>query len=106
MSKKSPNKIKHKQKDIQKPEVIIGKKGPTDYMVNEISKRLDSRKVVKVKILKSALVNVHTREIASKISDATGARIVGVRGHTFTLYRPKKNRKGIYNAPLKYSEER
>jgi RNA-binding protein len=106
MSKRSSSITKHTQKSVQKPEVIIGKKGPTDFMVNEISKRLDSRKVVKVKILKSALINVHTKEIASKISDATGARIVGVRGHTFTLYRPKKNRKGIYNAPLKYSEER
>jgi RNA-binding protein len=98
--------MRHAQKGTEKPEVMIGKNGPTDFLVNEISKRLDHRKVVKVKILKSALVNTRTEVIAHKISDATGARIVEIRGHTFTLYRSKKNRKGIYNAPLKYSEER
>jgi len=105
MSKRSTSRTSHSRKSVEKPTVIIGKNGPTDCLVNEISKNLDRRKVVKVKILKSALVNVRTKEIASKISDATGARIVGKRGHTFILYKPKKNRKGIYNTPLKYSEE-
>jgi RNA-binding protein len=93
------------RKGIEKPEVIIGKKGPTDFLVNEISKRLSRRKVVKVRILKSALMDVRAEEIAHEISDATGARIIEIRGHTFTLHRSKKNRKGIYNAPSKYSEE-
>jgi RNA-binding protein len=105
MKKPVTSRKKRARIGVEKPEVIIGKNGPTDFLVNEISRRLDHRKVVKVKILKSALANTRTEEIAHKISDATGARIVGIRGHTFTLYRPKKNRKGIYNAPLKYSEE-
>jgi RNA-binding protein len=105
MSKRSTNRITHSRKSIEKPEVIIGKNGPTDFLVNEISKRLNHRKVVKVKILKSALVYLRAEEIAHKISDATGARIIEIRGHTFTLHRSKKNRKGIYNAPSKYSEK-
>ena len=105
MSKQSTRRTKRNEKGAEKPIVIIGKKGPTDYLVNEISKNLDHSKVVKVKILKSALININTKEMARKVSDATNARIVEMRGHTFVLYKPKKNRKGIYNTPLKYSEE-
>jgi len=106
MSKRSTGKMRHNEKGTEKPVVIIGKNGPTDRLVKEIHKNLDHSKVVKVKILKSALINVSTEEIARKVSDATNARIVEIRGHTFVLYKPKKNRKGIYNTPLKYSEER
>ncbi|GEM_PF-1424862 len=106
MSKRFKAKTSRDERDSEKPVVIIGKKGATDLSVSEILKNLKRRKAVKVKVLKSALVETTTADIARRISDATGARIVEARGHTFTLFLPKGNRKGIYNTPLKYSEER
>jgi len=100
-AKKSSNK-----EDSEKPVVIIGKKGPTDLAIKEVLKNLNRRKTVKVKVLRSALSETTTSNVARTVSDATGARIVEVRGHTFTLFIPKRNRKGIYNTPLNYSEER
>jgi RNA-binding protein len=100
MNKRFAAKKSHNKQSNEKPVVIIGKKGPTDLSINEILKNLNRRKVVKVKILKSALSDTRTDDIAHTISEATGARIVEIRGHTFTLYLPKKNRKGIYNTPL------
>ena len=106
MNKRFSAKKSDDEKSSEKPVVIIGKKGPTDLTVKEVLKNLNRSKVVKVKILKSALSDTSTSDIAHKVSDATGARIVEVRGHTFMLFLPKKNRKGIYNTPLNYSEER
>ena len=100
MNKRFSAKKSGNEKSSEKPVVIIGKKGPTDLTVKEVLKNLDRSKVVKVKILKSALSDTSTADIAHTISGATGARIVDVRGHTFTLFLSKKNRKGIYNAPL------
>ena len=107
MNKRFSAKKSEGQKGSEKPVVNIGKKGPTDLAVKEVLKNLNRRKAVKVKVLKSSLSDTTTTaDVARTISDATGARIVEVRGHTFTLFMPKRNRKGIYNTPLNYSEER
>jgi RNA-binding protein len=83
-------KTKPKHPLIEAAEVRIGKNGPTDPLIGEVSKRLDKRKMVKVKILKSALMGETAENIAGKVATATGAKIIQVRGHTFTLYRSKK----------------
>ena len=90
MTNLSRRKAKSGDTSLGKPTIRIGKKGSTDSVVKEISKYLDVRKSVKVKILKSALSNEKADEIALKTAEATGSIIVQVRGHTFTLYKPKK----------------
>jgi RNA-binding protein len=100
MNKRFAAKKSDGEKGSDKPVVMIGKKGPTDLTVKEVLKNLNRRKAVKVKVLKSALSETTTADIARTISESTGARIVEIRGHTFTLFMPKKNRKGIYNTPL------
>ena len=75
----------------EKATVRIGKQGPTDLLINEISKQLDKRETVKVKLLKTALINEDAKEIAQKIADETQSEIIELRGHTFTVYRPKKS---------------
>jgi RNA-binding protein YhbY len=47
---------------------------------------------VKAKILQTALKNVEARNIAAKIANQTGATLIEVRGHTFVLYKPRKNK--------------
>jgi len=81
--------IKH-DLSAEGPTVWVGKEGSTVQIVNEISRQLEQREVVKAKILQTALKDVKTKEIATKIADQTGATLIDVRGHTFVLYKAKR----------------
>jgi len=76
-----------------KPTVRIGKRGLTEAQIAEIAKQLDKRKTVKIKVLKSALINETVESIAQKVSLKTGAKVIQIVGHTFTLFKPRKTRK-------------
>jgi len=91
MNKRKIRKAKHGGLSVEKPTVRIGKKGATEPLVNEVSKQLEKRGVVKVKMLKTALINQEAKEIAQEVAEKTESRIVQSRGHTFTLYKPKKS---------------
>ncbi|MEM1561673.1 MAG: YhbY family RNA-binding protein [Candidatus Bathyarchaeia archaeon] len=73
-----------------KATVRIGKKGVTETQIREIFKQLEARKRVKVKVLRSALVESSVEEIAQKVASKTGSKVVQIIGHTFTLYKPKR----------------
>ncbi len=75
----------------EKPTILIGKNGVSQELLEEIEKQLEKKEMVKVKILKSALGEKETKEIAFKITEQTESSLVEVRGHTFILY--KKRRK-------------
>lgn len=75
-----------------KPTVHIGKNGVTDAQIKEITKQLEARGKIKVKVLKTALINETVESIAQKISSKTDSRIIQIIGHTFTLYKPRKRR--------------
>jgi len=77
----------------EKPTVWVGKEGAAPKTVNEVSRQLEKREMVKVKILKSALKEDETREIASKIAQQTGSTLIDIRGHILILYKPRKRKK-------------
>ena len=77
----------------ERPTVWIGKEGATPKTMNEVSRQLGRREMVKVKILKSALQEEEARGIASKITQQTDSTLVNIRGHTLILYRPQKRKK-------------
>lgn len=77
----------------EKPKVWIGKGGATTKTVSEISRQLEDREMVKVKILKSAIKEEDSRSIAFKIAQQTGSTLIDVRGHTLILYRPRERDK-------------
>lgn len=81
--------IKHKLKD-EKPTIWIGKDGVTSQLIKEVEKQLENKKMIKMKILKTALQNSKASAIAALTAERTGASVVEVRGHTFTLYRKRK----------------
>ncbi|HUT17367.1 MAG TPA: YhbY family RNA-binding protein [Acidobacteriota bacterium] len=82
--------VRHKLKD-ENPTIWIGKDGLTPQLSDEIEKQLDKNKMLKVKILKSALQQDNTaKAIASKAAEQAGASLVEVRGHVFILYRRHK----------------
>lgn len=81
--------IKHKLKD-EKPTIWIGKEGMTPQLLKEIDKQLEKKKMLKIKILKTALQNDKASNIAAIVAQQTEASLVEVRGHTFMLYKRHK----------------
>jgi len=77
----------------EKPTIWIGKEGASSQILNEISRQLEKREMVKVKVLKTALKEEEIKEIASKVAQQTESTLIDVRGHTIILYRPRKRKK-------------
>ena len=67
-----------------KPTVWIGKKGLTENQFREIEKQLKKKRLIKVKILKSALINQKREEIAEQLAEKTRSK-ADVRGLIVTL---------------------
>jgi len=76
----------------ERPTVHVGKEGATTQIINEISKQLDTREMIKAKILKTALKDEESKNIATKIAQQTDSLLIEVRGHTFLLYKRKKKK--------------
>lgn len=76
----------------EKPTVNIGKEGITPQMIKEVTKQLDAREIIKIKILKTALQEEDTKNIAASIATQTESELIDVRGHTFLLFKKKKKR--------------
>ncbi|MGQ9460492.1 MAG: YhbY family RNA-binding protein [Candidatus Bathyarchaeaceae archaeon] len=74
----------------EKPTIWVGKEGATPRMVNEISRQLEKKEIVKVKILKSALKDEEAKTVASKIAEQTDSTLIEVRGHILILYKRRK----------------
>lgn len=72
------------------PTVWIGKSGASDEVLKEIEKQLDKNKMVKAKVLKSALGEDEIKQIACGIAEKTKASLVEVRGHTFMLFKARR----------------
>ena len=81
--------VKHELKE-EKPTIHVGKEGFTAQSAKEIDKQLEQNKMVKVKILKTALQTENAKTIATKAAEQTSASLVEVRGHVFILYRKRK----------------
>lgn len=78
--------VRHKLKD-EKPTIWIGKDGLTTQISVEIEKQLNKNRMLKVKILRSALQQETAKSIATKAAEDAEAALVEVRGHVFILYR-------------------
>jgi RNA-binding protein YhbY len=74
--------------------------------MNEVNRQLDQHEVVKAKILQTALKDVETKEVATKVASQTDASLIEVRGHTFILYKPKRKRKAARIASKHVQPER
>ena len=77
----------------ERPTVWVGKEGATTQIINEISKQLDTREMIKAKILKTALKDEESKNIATKIAQQTDSLLIEVRGHTFLLYKRKQKKR-------------
>ena len=74
----------------ERPTVHVGKEGATAQIIKEVAKQLDTREMIKAKILRTALKDEQAKNIAAKIAEQTDSQLIEVRGHTFLLYKRKK----------------
>ena len=81
--------VRHVLKD-EKPTIWVGKDGLTLEVSGEMEKQLTKNKMVKVRILPTALQTETANAIASKAAEQSGSSLVEVRGHVFILYRRHK----------------
>ena len=91
ISSKAKNRMK-RELSLEKPTIWVGKEGASPQTMNEISRQLEKRKIVKVQILKSVLKDESAKDIASKTAQQTESTLIDVRGHTFILHKPRKKR--------------
>jgi RNA-binding protein len=75
------------------PLLNVGKSGITDSLVEELLQQLKVKRLVKVKILKSAAFGSTERmALAEELSKRTGAQLVEIKGSNAVLYQ-KRGRK-------------
>ena len=79
----------------EKPTIWIGKDGPSQQILKEISRQLEKREMVKIKILQTALGEEETKNIALKVAEKTNSTLIDIRGHTIILYKPRKRKNKI-----------
>jgi putative YhbY family RNA-binding protein len=89
LTPKMKRRIKH-ELGASKPTVWIGKNGASEEVLSEIDHQLEKMEMVKVRVLKAALAEAKTKEIAARISRKTESVLVDARGHTFLLFRKRK----------------
>ncbi len=65
----------------------IGKNGVTPSLVEEVSRQLKDNKLVKVKLLKSALDELSREEIAKLLAEQTHSELIEVKGNTVVLFK-------------------
>ena len=71
----------------------LGKSGLTENFIKQIDVALETREIVKVKILKNS--DLDPTEIANEIADELNAEFVQSMGSKFVIYRESKENKKI-----------
>jgi len=83
----------------ERPTIWIGKDGISQQILGEISRQLEEREMVKIKILQAAIEGgeEETKNIVSKIAEKTESTLIDLRGRTIILYksRKRKNEKSL-----------
>jgi RNA-binding protein len=65
----------------------VGKNGVTPSLIEEISRQLKDNKLVKIKLLKSAVESKPRKELAEDLAAKTGAELIEVKGNTAVLFK-------------------
>jgi RNA-binding protein len=67
--------------------LVLGKKGITEEFVEEVKRQLKRKKVIKIRMLKSALAEQSMDELASAIAIKANSQLLETRGYTMLLAR-------------------
>ncbi|MFH1721060.1 MAG: YhbY family RNA-binding protein [Candidatus Altiarchaeota archaeon] len=71
--------------DQIKASLQIGKSGVTDGFIDELKASLKKQKILKVRILSNAITKKSKKEIAEETARKVKAKLIEIRGNTFTL---------------------
>ena len=75
----------YKRALLSPPHCNLGKKGISDDFLTHVAKLLKKYKIIKIKILKSALFQSNTKDLAEKIAKETKSYIIDTRGRTIII---------------------
>lgn len=81
--------VRHELKE-EGPTIWVGKEGLTPAVTAQVEKQLQRTKMVKIRILKSALVGDTAKAIATRTAEQVDAALVEIRGHVFIIYRRRR----------------
>jgi RNA-binding protein len=81
--------VKHELK-YEGPTLWVGKDGLTPQVLIEVEKQLNRQRMIKIRILRTALIEETAQVIATRVAQQTKSALVEVRGHVFILYRKRK----------------
>jgi RNA-binding protein len=91
MDKLTNAQIQQKRAEAQQLEVSlqVGKNGVTPATVEELSAQLKKRKLVKVRLLKTATEGgSQDQDQAKALAEGTNSTLIETRGHTAVFFRP------------------
>ncbi len=71
----------------------VGKGGINDNMIKQFNEALEARELIKVTVLKNAMVE--TKEVCNEAASLVGAEVVQVIGNKFVLYKESKENRLI-----------
>lgn len=80
------DKLRDKARTLQ-PVVRVGKNGLTPGTIEEISKHLKKRHLVKIKLLRAFIEDHNREETARQMAAACNAQLIQVIGNVVVLYR-------------------
>jgi len=82
----------YKMAQLSPPHCNLGKKGISDEFVTHMVKLLKKYKIIKIKVLKSALIESNVKDLAAHIAKATDSHIYDIRGRIVIISKlPPKN---------------
>jgi RNA-binding protein len=65
----------------------VGKNGVTPSLVEELKRQLKDNKLIKVKLLKSAVEAMPRETLGKELAGKTGAELIEVKGNTVVLFK-------------------
>jgi len=84
--------LKKEAHDLE-PILRIGKEGLTDNIVKSLLDAINSRELIKVKILQNLDADKdEARELAEELSKKSGAELVGIIGKIMIFYKENKDK--------------
>lgn len=86
--------VRHELKE-EGPTIWVGKDGLTPGVAAQVENQLQRTKMVKIRILKSALASDTAKDIATRTAEQVDAALVEIRGHVFILYRRRKKQPDV-----------
>ncbi|MCX8147435.1 MAG: YhbY family RNA-binding protein [Candidatus Woesearchaeota archaeon] len=75
------------------PSMHVGKKGLTSECLEEIRNQLNKKGLVKIKFLKTSMVNSNRKAIAEKIAKATDSKLISLMGFIATFFKENRTKK-------------